>query len=199
MIKEMEKVAKKVEAEGKKPYIIPMGGSNEIGALGYAACAEEINLQLKEDQIDIDYIITPTGSSGTHAGLLLGMGESSRSIPIIGISVNNQTKAQEEKIFKLLEQTSEYLNIENRIEKSAVKVLDDYIGLGYSLPSDGMIEAVKLLAQSEGILLDPVYTGKTMHGLIDLIRSAYFKTDDKVLFMHTGGSPALFNYGSLFQ
>ena len=160
MIKEMEKVAKKVEAEGKKPYIIPMGGSNEIGALGYAACAEEINLQLKEDQIDIDYIITPTGSSGTHTGLLLGMGESSRSIPIIGISVNNQTKAQEEKIFKLLEQTSEYLNIENRIEKSAVKVLDDYIGLGYSLPSDGMIEAVKLLAQSEGILLDPGFCCK---------------------------------------
>lgn len=199
MVREMEKLAKKVEAEGKKPYIIPMGGSNEIGAIGYVACAEEINSQLRESSIDIDYIITPTGSAGTHAGLLTGMAESSHNIPIVGISVNNEKSIQEENVYKLVNKTSDYLNLKNRIEKSSVKVFDDYIGPGYSLSTDGMIEAVKLLSQREGILLDPVYTGKTMAGLIDLIRQGYFKKGEKVLFMHTGGSPALFNYSSLFQ
>lgn len=199
MVREMEKVAKKVEAEGKKPYIIPMGGSNEIGAIGYVACAEEINAQLRESSIDIDYIITPTGSAGTHAGLITGMGQSSNNIPIVGISVNNEKSIQEKNVYKLVNKTSDYLNLKNRIEKSSVKVFDDYIGPGYSLSTDGMIEAVKLLSQREGILLDPVYTGKTMAGLIDLIRQGYFKKGEKVLFMHTGGSPALFNYSSLFQ
>lgn len=198
MVKEMEKVAKQVEAEGKKPYIIPMGGSNERGATGYVACAEEINSQLIENSLDIDYIITPTGSAGTHAGLLTGMGESNNNIPIVGISVNNEKHVQEENVYKLVGKTSDYLNLRNKIAKSSVKVLGDYIGPGYSLPTDGMIEAVKLLSQREGILLDPVYTGKTMAGLIDLIRQGYFKKGEKVLFLHTGGSPALYNYTSLF-
>lgn len=199
MIREMEKVAKEVEAKGKKPYIIPMGGSNEIGAIGYVACADEINSQLRESSMDIDYIITPTGSAGTHAGLLTGMGESNNNIPIVGISVNNKKSVQEENIHKLVKKTADYLNLQKKLEKNSVKVLDNYIGPGYSLPTDGMIEAVKLLAQREGILLDPVYTGKTMAGLIDLIRQGYFRKGEKVLFMHTGGSPALFNYSSLFQ
>lgn len=199
MVKEMEKVAKQVEAEGKKPYIIPMGGSNEIGAIGYVACAEEINSQLSEKSLDIDYIITPTGSSGTHAGLFTGMGKSNNNIPIVGISVNNEKSVQEENVHRLVKKTSDYLNLQNKIDKTSVKVLDNYIGPGYSLPTDGMIEAVKLLSQREGILLDPVYTGKTMAGLIDLIRQDYFKKEEKVLFLHTGGSPALYNYASLFQ
>ena len=197
MLREMEKVAEQVYAEGKTPYIIPMGGSNEIGAIGYVACADEINQQLFERPADIDYIITPSGSAGTHAGLLIGMRDN--NIPIVGISVNNEKSAQEENIYKLVQRTSDYLNLKNKIGKSSVKVFDDYIGPGYSLPTDDMKEAVELLAQREGILLDPVYTGKAMAGLIDLIRQGYFKQGEKVLFMHTGGSPALFNYSSLFQ
>lgn len=197
MLSEMEKVAEQVYAEGKKPYIIPMGGSNEIGAIGYVACAKEINQQLFESSTDIDYIITPSGSAGTHAGLLIGMRDN--NIPIVGISVNNEKSVQEENIYKLVQRTSDYLNLKNKIDKSSVKVFDDYIGPGYSLPTDDMKEAVELLAQREGILLDPVYTGKAMAGLIDLIRQGYFKQGEKVLFMHTGGSPALFNYSSLFQ
>lgn len=197
MLKEMKKIAEQVYADGKKPYIIPMGGSNEIGAIGYVACADEINQQLFESSTDIDYIVTPSGSAGTHAGLLIGMRDS--NLPIIGISVNNEKNAQEEIIYKLVQETSAYLNIKNRIEKSSVKIFDDYIGPGYSLPTADMKEAVKLLAQREGILLDPVYTGKAMAGLIDLILQGYFKQGEKVLFMHTGGSPALFNYSSLFQ
>lgn len=199
MIREMEKVSKKVEAQGKKPYIIPMGGSNEIGAIGYVDCADEINSQLHESSIDIDYIITPTGSAGTHAGLLTGMAAGNNNIPIVGISVNNKKSVQEENVYKLVKKTSDYLNAPDRIEKDSVKVFDDYTGTGYSLPTDSMKEAIKLLAQREGILLDPVYTGKAMAGLIDLIRQGYFKKGEKVLFMHTGGSPALFNYSSLFQ
>lgn len=199
MIREMERVSERLKAEGKKPYIIPMGGSNEIGAMGYVACAEELNSQLSENSLDIDYLITPTGSAGTHAGLLAGMQMAQNDIPIIGISVNNEKQQQEDNVYRLAEKALDYINAQYTIDRDSVKVLDDYIGAGYSLPTDGMIEAVKLMSQREGILLDPVYTGKTMAGLIDLIRQGYFKKGEKVLFMHTGGSPALYNYTSYFQ
>ncbi|MCA0174560.1 D-cysteine desulfhydrase [Bacillus sp. RAR_GA_16] len=199
MIKEMEKVAEEVRAEGKTPYIIPGGGSNEIGATGYVSCAQEIIMQLFEDSLDIDYIVTTSGSAGTHAGLLVGMEGNNNHIPIVGISVNKEKKIQEENVYNLVKKTSDYLNVSNSIEKKLVNVFDDYVGPGYSLPTDSMKEAIKLLAEKEGILLDPVYTGKTMAGFIDLTRQGYFKKGEKVLFLHTGGSPALFDYTSLFQ
>lgn len=145
MTRAMERVAEQVYSEGKKPYIIPTGGSNEIGATGYAACAQEIISQLFEQSLDIDYIITPTGSGGTHAGLLIGMRD--ENIPIIGISVNKQKSEQEENVHKLAQKTSEYLNVKNKIQKDSVKIFDDYIGPGYSLPTDNMKEAIALLAQ----------------------------------------------------
>ncbi|WP_374055115.1 D-cysteine desulfhydrase [Rossellomorea sp. FM04394] len=199
MMKEMEKVADQVRSEGKSPYIIPGGGSNEIGATGYVACAQEIMMQLFEHSLDIDYIVTTSGSAGTHAGLLVGMEGNNNHIPIVGISVNKEKKVQEENVYNLVKKTSDYLNVSNRIEKKSVNVFDDYVGPGYSLPTDRMKEAIKLLAQKEGILLDPVYTGKTMAGFIDLTRQGYFKKGDKILFIHTGGSPALYDYTSLFQ
>ncbi|RBP02507.1 D-cysteine desulfhydrase [Rossellomorea aquimaris] len=199
MMKEMEKVADQVRSEGKSPYIIPGGGSNEIGATGYVACAQEIMTQLFEHSLDIDYIVTTSGSAGTHAGLLVGMEGNNNHIPIVGISVNKEKKVQEENVYNLVKKTSDYLNVQNRIDRKSVNVFDDYVGPGYSLPTDRMKEAIKLLAQKEGILLDPVYTGKTMAGFIDLTRQGYFKKGDKILFIHTGGSPALYDYTSLFQ
>jgi D-cysteine desulfhydrase len=199
MMNEMEKVADQVRSEGKSPYIIPGGGSNEIGATGYVACAQEIMMQLFENSLDIDYIVTTSGSAGTHAGLLVGMEGNNNHIPIVGISVNKEKKVQEENVYNLVKKTSDYLNVSNRIEKKSVNVFDDYVGPGYSLPTDSMKEAISLLAQKEGILLDPVYTGKTMAGFIDLTRQGYFKKGDNILFIHTGGSPALFDYTSLFQ
>ncbi|MFI8577839.1 D-cysteine desulfhydrase [Rossellomorea aquimaris] len=199
MMKEMEKVADQVRSEGKSPYIIPGGGSNEIGATGYVACAQEIMMQMFENSLDIDYIVTTSGSAGTHAGLLVGMEGNNHHIPLVGISVNKEKNIQEENVYNLVKRTSDYLNVSNRIDKKSVNVFDNYVGPGYSLPTDSMKEAISLLAQKEGILLDPVYTGKTMAGFIDLTRQGYFKKGDNILFIHTGGSPALFDYTSLFQ
>lgn len=199
MMEEMEKVVERLRAEGKKPYIIPGGGSNEIGATGYVNCAQETIQQLFEQSLDIDRIVTPSGSAGTHAGLTVGMHGNNNQIPIVGISVNKSKDVQEENVFNLIQKTSRHLNVENTITKDSVKVFDDYVGPGYSLPTDKMIEAIQMLAQHESILMDPVYTGKTMAGFIDLIRQGYFKKGEKVLFIHTGGSPALFDYTSLFQ
>ncbi|WP_233879545.1 D-cysteate sulfo-lyase [Virgibacillus halodenitrificans] len=199
MIEEMEKLAEQLRAKGKKPYIIPGGGSNEIGATGYVACAQEIIMQLFEKSLDIDCIVTPSGSAGTHAGLTVGMRGNNNEIPIVGISVNKDKKLQEENVYKLIRKTADYLSVQNNIDKGSVKVFDDYVGPGYSLPTSKMKEAIELLAQKEGILLDPVYTGKAMAGFIDLIRTGYFEKDKNVLFLHTGGSPALFEYTSLFQ
>ncbi|MDW0115196.1 D-cysteine desulfhydrase [Sporosarcina saromensis] len=199
MLEEMEKVAEKLRSEGKKPYIIPGGGSNEIGATGYVACAQEMMMQLFDQSLDIDCIVTPSGSAGTHAGLTVGMRASNNPIPIIGISVNKDKETQEGNVYKLIQKTADFLNVENAIDKSAVNVYDDYVGPGYSLPTEKMTEAIEMLAQHEGILLDPVYTGKVMAGFIDLVRTGYFSKGQKVLFLHTGGSPALYDYTSLFQ
>ncbi|PIC64147.1 D-cysteine desulfhydrase [Sporosarcina sp. P13] len=199
MMEEMEKVAEKLRAEGKKPYIIPGGGSNEIGATGYVACAQEMMAQLFDQGLEIDCIVTPSGSAGTHAGLTVGLRASNNPVQIVGISVNKDKETQENNVYKLVEKTRDFLKVESEIDKSAINVFDDYVGPGYSLPTDKMVEAIEMLAQQEGILLDPVYTGKVMAGFIDLIRQGYFKKGQKVLFLHTGGSPALYDYTSLFQ
>ena len=199
MLAEMEKVAEKLRAEGKKPYIIPGGGSNEIGATGYVACAQEIMAQLFDQGLEIDCIVTPSGSAGTHAGLTVGLRASNNPVPIVGISVNKDKATQENNVYKLVEKTKDFLQVKSEIDKSAINVYDNYVGPGYSLPTEKMVEAIEMLAQQEGILLDPVYTGKVMAGFIDLIRQGYFKKGQKVLFLHTGGSPALYDYTSLFQ
>ncbi|ARD48513.1 D-cysteine desulfhydrase [Sporosarcina sp. P37] len=199
MMAEMEKVAVKLRAEGKKPYIIPGGGSNEIGAAGYVACAQEIMAQLFDQGLEIDCIVTPSGSAGTHAGLTVGLRASNNPVPIVGISVNKDKETQENNVYKLVEKTRDFLQVKSEIDKSAINVYDNYVGPGYSLPTEKMVEAIEILAQQEGILLDPVYTGKVMAGFIDLIRQGYFKKGQKVLFLHTGGSPALYDYTSLFQ
>lgn len=199
MMAEMEKVAEKLRAEGKKPYIIPGGGSNEIGATGYVACAQEIMAQLFEQGLEIDCIVTPSGSAGTHAGLTVGLRASNNPVPIVGISVNKDKETQENNVYKLVEKTRDFLQVKSEIDKSAINVYDNYVGPGYSLPTEKMVEAIEMLAHHEGILLDPVYTGKVMAGFIDLIRQGYFEKGQKVLFLHTGGAPALYDYTSLFQ
>lgn len=198
MMQEMKKVADEVTGEGGKPYIIPGGGSNEIGATGYVACAQEILEQTFEKSLNINHIVCASGSSGTHAGLVTGFYGSNANIPISGISVNRKKDIQEEIVYNLIQKTAERVGVNATIPREAVVVYDEYVGAGYSLPTSSMIEAVNLLAKTEGILLDPVYTGKTMAGLIGLVRKGYFKKDDNVLFIHTGGSPALYAYTKEF-
>ncbi|MEM6430221.1 MAG: D-cysteine desulfhydrase [Deinococcota bacterium] len=189
----MQAEADKLASEGRKGYIIPGGGSNALGALGYVSCAEELLQQTFEMGLQLDAIVASSGSGGTHAGMVVGMHGNNAQIPVLGISVRRLREEQEGNIYKLASKTAELLELPD-VPRDAVKVFDAYVGDGYSLPTAGMIEAVTLLAQHEGILLDPVYTGKTMAGMIDLVRQGHFAADSNVLFLHTGGSPALYAY-----
>ncbi len=199
MMGEMEKVAEKLRAAGKKPYIVPGGASNALGALGYVSCMEEIMHQMFEKGLNFDHMVVPSGSAGTHAGIIAGMIGNNINIPVTGIGVNRPKAVQQEAVHKLANQALELIGVEQRVPAEKVVAFDDYVGPGYSLPTDAMVEAVKLLAQTEGILLDPVYSGKAMSGLIDLVRKGYFKEGANILFLHTGGSPALYAYLDSFR
>ena len=194
MMDEMNKVAAEVAREGRRGYIIPGGGSNPIGATGYVACAQEIQAQLFSKGLDINRLVTPSGSTGTHAGLVVGFSGCNMNIPIVGIGVSRDKEVQEEMVYSLVEQLANHVGVNQSISREAVICFGDYWRPNYSVPNKKMVEAVNLLAKTEGILLDPVYTGKAMAGLIDLSRQGYFKKSEKVLFLHTGGSPALYAY-----
>ncbi|ALC91552.1 cytochrome C biogenesis protein CcmE [Bacillus sp. FJAT-18017] len=198
MMQAMEEVKSKLAEEGRKAYIIPGGGSNEVGATGYVACAQELLSQTLDMGLNLDYIVTASGSAGTHAGLVTGFYGTNTPTPILGINVSRKKDEQEELVYRLVQKTAKYVGIKSDVPKELVNCFDQYVGQGYSLPTPGMIEAVRLFAEHEGILLDPVYTGKVASGLIDLIRKGFFKKEDRVLFIHTGGSPALFAYDSIF-
>ncbi len=191
MTKEMQQVADGLEAEGRKGYIVPGGGSNPIGATGYVACAEEILCQMFEQGLKIDRVVCASGSTGTHAGLVTGFYGNNSNIPVIGVNVSRPKDVQEELVYNLVNQTAAYVGIKSAIPRDAVLCFDEYVGPGYSLPTPQMAEAVRMLARLEGILMDPVYTGKAIAGLIDLVRKGYFTKEENVLFIHTGGSPAL--------
>lgn len=197
MLGELEKLAEKLRAEGKNPYIIPGGGSNVIGALGYVACAQEIMEQLFDKNIIIDNVIACSGSGGTHSGLLAGFKGMNVNIPITAVTVGKKTPAQAANILKLTNQVTDELNLD-RIKEEEISIDDRFIGPAYGVSTDEMVEAVQLLAKTEGILLDPVYTGKVMAGFIGMIREGKFKKDQNVLFIHTGGAPALYAYTDKF-
>lgn len=196
---EMAAEAAEVASAGRKAYVIPGGGSNPVGATGYVACAEEILHQAFEMGLRIDAIVCASGSGGTHAGLLVGLWGNRARIPLIGISVRSSKAAQEARVWELANRTARHLGLDGEIPREQVICFDEYVGPGYSLPTPAMVEAVTLVARTEAILLDPVYTGKAMAGLIDLVRRGYFARTDNVLFLHTGGSPALFAYLDVFR
>ncbi len=198
MMEEMQKVADELADEGRKAYIIPGGASNPVGALGYVACAQEIIAQTFEMGLHIDYVVCASGSAGTHAGLVTGFRGTNTDISVVGINVSRTKEAQEEIVYKLVCKTAELLGIDHPIARETVLCFGDYVGPGYSLPTPGMVEAVRLVARTEAILLDPVYTGKAMAGMIDLVRKGFFPDDKNILFVHTGGSPALYAYLDTF-
>ena len=164
MMQEMQKVADQLSTEGKRPYIIPGGASNAIGAIGYVACAQETLQQLFEMNLSIDHVVVPSGSAGTHAGMVTGFEGNNAQIPITGINVSRPKDQQEKIVHDLALLTAEKVGVEQEVSRDSVTCFDNYVGPGYSLPTEGMIEAVKLLATTEAILLDPVYSGKTMAG-----------------------------------
>lgn len=196
---EMQDFADALIEKGKKPYIIPGGGSNPIGALGYVNCARELTEQASEIGLKIDALVHATGSAGTQAGLVAGLAAIQSSIHLLGIGVRAPKDKQEQMVFDLAQKTADYLDTGIEIERDKVRAICDYVGAGYGLPTDGMIKAVKLLAQSEGLLFDPVYSGKGLDGLLDQIKKGYFAGMDNVVFLHTGGSAALFGYPETFE
>ena len=191
---ELALLAAKLEEEGRHPYPIPVGGSNPIGALGYVACMQEILQQSFEMGVHFDRIFCPIGSAGTYAGLLCGIVGTNANIPLTAVSVSGMRAVQTRKTLALTDQLVPMLGMKTPVTEEDIDILDAYVGPGYSLPTKAMGEAVRLVARTESILLDPVYSGKTMSGLIDQIRRGVYKKGESVLFLHTGGSPALYVY-----
>ena len=198
MNQEIEAVGARLRAQGEVPYLIPGGGSNPVGALGYVVCAQELLMQANDTQLVIDRVVHATGSAGTQAGLVAGFEGMNSGVRVLGIGVRAPQDKQEENVYKLAQQTLDLLGIETPLARSAVVANCDYVGAGYGKPTAGMIEAVKLTAQCEGILLDPVYSGKGMAGLIDLVRKGAFAKGENVVFVHTGGAVGLFGYRDVF-
>ena len=195
----MNEVADALRAKGRKPYIIPGGGSNPIGALGYVVCALELVDQFNNQGLNVDSVVHATGSAGTQAGLLAGFEGTRSQIPVLGIGVRAAKEAQENSVFNLACKTADLLEVSGSVKREAVVANCDYVGGGYGVPTPGMVEAVTLLARLEGILLDPVYSGKGMAGLIDLCRKGHFKKGQNVVFLHTGGAVALYGYMDAFK
>lgn len=194
LVAAMARIAEDLRARGGTPCVIPGGASTPLGALGYVACAEELLSQTFDMGRTIDHLVTASGSAGTHAGLVAGFHGASAGIPVTGISVRWPRAQQEAKVLELARRTAELAGASAEVPDEAVVVRDDQVGPGYSLPTDAMVEAIQLFARSEGILLDPVYTGKAAAGLIAMVREGRFREDERVVFLHTGGSPALYAY-----
>jgi D-cysteine desulfhydrase len=165
--------------------------------MGYVVCAREILHQSMEMGLAFDEIVVASGSAGTHAGLLVGLTAASASAPLTGVNVRRPRAEQENNVFKLARETAEFAGLPSP-QRESVVALDSWVGPGYSLPTDEMIEAVRLFARLEGVLLDPVYTGKAAAGLIALARERRLR-GARVLFVHTGGAPSLFAYQQILQ
>lgn len=190
---EAEAVTEELRAKGLRPYFIPGGGSNPTGALGYANCAQEIADHSKETGQSFDWLVMSTGSTGTHAGLVAGFAAIGHDLPVMGVSVRQPRERQMNAVHALTQKTLAKLGAEG-VPLSKILVDDGYVGEGYGIPADSTLEAINLTARQEGILLDPVYSAKGMAGLIGMVRQGFFKPTDNVLFLHTGGSTALFAY-----
>jgi L-cysteate sulfo-lyase len=194
-----ESLVDELRETGNKPYVIPSGGSNALGALGYVDCAAELVDQARKQQLSIDHVVLATGSAGTQAGLLAGLHLRKSSIAVLGICTSRSAEEQKKKIEKLCDETLELLGCTRPLPREAVRTNGDYVGQGDGIPTRGMIKAVSLAARIEGLLLDPVYTGKAMAGLVDLVSQGEFASGDNIVFLHTGGSQALFGYRSTFD
>jgi len=196
MVAELETTAADVRVRGGKPYVIPGGGSNPGGALSSVDCAREIVVQADELDLRIDRIVTATGSAGTHAGLVAGLAVMGADVPVLGIGVRAPKERQEANVFKLAEETAALLGHAGRVSRDQVVADCDYVGEGYGLVDQGVIDALKLAARTDGIVLDPVYSAKAMKGLIALSRAGRFK-GETLVFLHTGGAQGLFGYESV--
>jgi D-cysteine desulfhydrase family pyridoxal phosphate-dependent enzyme len=174
--------------DGRQPYLIPYGGSNEKGAAAYAYAMQE----MLDQKADFNWLVIPSSSGGTQAGLVVGQKIFGYQGQVLGISIDNPAPVLKEKVSALARETAHALGEAGEFTADDILVNDDYLGAGYGKMGDVEVEALTLFAHYEGLLLDPVYTGRAAAGMIDLIRSGFFSADQSLLFWHTGGNPALF-------
>ena len=190
----MNSLAEEFKAKGHKPYIIPVGASVPLTVPGYALAMEELVNQFSVIGENFDYVVCACGTGGTQAGLILGAKLLDVTAKILGVNVFASKEDASRQIVQLVNGSAKLLDFDLSIVPEEVTVFDEYIKEGYGVLNNEVTEALKLVAESEGIFLDPVYTGKAMVALMDLIKKGYFKEDDNVVFFHTGGLPALFLY-----
>ncbi|MEN9628967.1 MAG: hypothetical protein RJA10_2194 [Pseudomonadota bacterium] len=194
----LEALAQQLREQGRKPYVIPGGGSNALGSLGYVDCVLELQRQCDAMGLRKPHLVHATGSAGTQAGLLAGIHALGLNWPVTGIGVRAPRPAQEARVYDLATKVLALLGVQQPLPRERVVADDRFIGGGYGVPTDGMVEAVTMLARTEGILADPVYTGKGLAGLLDMVRNGRFDPDEDVIFVHTGGSAGLFGYVPTF-
>ncbi len=173
---------------GKRPFLIPLGASTPTGTIGYLTAFEEFLTQ----GLEVDWIVVASSSAGTQAGLVLGALKSGWKGKVLGISIDHPAAELQQRVAELVDQAAERINLKLHCQPSEILVNDQYLGKGYGIPSPQEIEAIRLFARYEGLLLDPVYTGRAAAAMIDLIRKGFFKPHERILFWHTGGTPALF-------
>ena len=191
----LAEVVDEVKSVGRIPYAIPLGGSNVMGAAGYVLAMKELSEQMVEERLNVDFIVVASSSGGTQAGLVLGAAVYEFRGRVLGIAIDHPAEELKTHVAALATATATHLGLGTMSLGGQIEVNDDYLGEGYGILSDSDREAIRLVAQLEGILLDPVYTGRAMGGLIDLIRWGAFTRSQRVLFWHTGGTPAIFAYG----
>ena len=194
---DLARIDNELRSSGLRPFVIPYGGSNPLGAAGFAAAMVELHEQLPVAGARADAVVFASSSGGTHAGLLAGASIVESSARIIGIEIDKRSADErpfDEFVASLASQTAGLLGVDARYRPSDVILKSDYLGAGYGVVGDLEREAIRLMAEREGILLDPVYTGRAFGALLDLISRGEFRSDEHVIFWHTGGTPALFSY-----
>ncbi|MHA1944686.1 MAG: D-cysteine desulfhydrase family protein [Candidatus Hodarchaeales archaeon] len=197
--KMMKERATSLEKMGKRVYLIPTGGSTDIGALGYINCVKEIQEFSKRKKINFHSIVIATGSGGTHAGFILGCKFYYPDCDVIGITVADNKQEMNDHVYRIIKdfQQSQALHFDE--DEFKCTIYDNYFGPGYGVPTKEVIDTIKIVAKEEGIFLDPVYNGKAMVGLIDLFNKEILPQEGNYLFLHSGGGPSLFNYSKHFE
>ncbi len=190
----MQQLASRLEAKGKRPYIIPEGASNPLGTWGYIKAGAEIKKQTEKDKLKIQRIVLASSSGGTYAGLFISSKLLNWKIKITGINVNYDKDHTAERIWKLIAETKKRYNLDFRANRDEIDIIDGYVGKGYAQTSEAECRLLKSVASHTGMILDPVYTGKAMFGLLDQIRKKQVGESESILFLHSGGVFGLFAY-----
>jgi D-cysteine desulfhydrase family pyridoxal phosphate-dependent enzyme len=195
----LDAVGKEARGQGHRPYLVPIGGSlvrgdmdKPLGAISYVAAFAELLDQMRSGGVEPDYVVHATGSGATQAGLVVGARALTGNCRILGISVSDPKGPFSDDVLEIARAADEALGLGLDVLAGDIVVFDEYLGEGYGIVDRAVAETIRLVFQTEGIVLDPVYTAKAMIGLIDLVKTGFFNPQDKIVFVHTGGTPALF-------